>query len=119
MTPSIIIDKINKLKPNALEEKIIIDFINDVEKEIAINVMHLADYELATIEDKSKPLLAPDPYENIYFDYVAAKIDYFNGDSDMYMLSAQQYNMQMNELKAFCIRKGITPGFKKRPTDYY
>ena len=119
MTVSTIIDKINKLKPNALDEKMIIDFINDVEKEIAINIMELIDFELASIENKSVELLAPAPYENVYFDYVAAKIDYFNGDAELYALSSRQFNSTMSDLKSFCIRKGIAPSFKGIKTNYF
>ncbi len=119
MTPSIIIDKINKLKPNAIDEKLIIDFVNDVEKEIAINIMELSDYSLASIENKTNELLAPEPYDGIYFDYVAAKIDYFNGDAELYSLSSRQFNNTMDDLKAFCIRKGLSPSLTQVRTDYY
>ena len=119
MNVSNILDKVGRLKPNALTEDDLIDLINEVEVEIAENVLHLETYALATKEDKGAELLAPKPYEQIYFNYITAKIDYFNGETDFYALTSQQFNNMMKELVAYCIRKGLTPGFTGKRTNYF
>lgn len=119
MNTSKVLDKINRLKPNYLSETDLVELVAEVETEIAINVMGLSEYSIPTIEEKTLELLAPKPYENIYFDYVAAKIDYFNGDAELYSLSSRQFNSMMDNMKSYCIRNGLTPSLVGVRTDYY
>lgn len=119
MTVSKIIDKVKRLKPNALTEEDIIDFVNEVEVDIAINIMGNHSVVLASAENKSLELLAPKLYERIYFDYILAKIDFLNGDSNFYPLTSQQYNMTYGALEAYCIRAGIADLYSEKRKDYF
>lgn len=114
MTPSIVIEKINRLKPNALQEPDIIDFINEVERDIAFNILGVP---FTPVEDKNAELLAPGPYGNVYFDYISGKIDLINGNVESYSLSAAQFNTTMAELRAYCIR--TYPRASTRRSDYF
>jgi hypothetical protein len=117
MNASKVIDKLNRLKPNAVSLVDQIDFINEVEKEITYNILYAQTFTPVTEATLNEELLAPEPYTHIYFDYLCAKIDYFNGDIDSFSLTAQQYNITMNSLKSYCIRKGITPSITARATN--
>lgn len=115
MTVSKVIDKVNRLKPNSMDEADMIELIDNLEMDIAINVYGISetDYIPLTPNDKEVELIAPLPFKEVYFDYVCAKIDYFNNNVDLFALSSAQFNITMSDLKSYCTRKGLTP---KQPT---
>lgn len=115
MTISTVIGKVERLKPNAMTAEDLISFINEVERDIVIEAL---GQEFTPVTDKNQELSAPELYDNVYFDYVCAKIDYFNGNIDNYSLSSQQFNTTMKGLKGYCIRKGLTPGFTGKRINY-
>lgn len=117
MNASIVLDKVGRLKPNALTEDDLIDLINEIERDIAENILHTENYTLVSNENKNVELLAPPIYERIYFEYVCAKIDYF-GDVEFYTLTGQQFNETRKELLAYCIKNGLTKSFG-RYVDYH
>lgn len=116
MTIDKILDMVVRLKPNSLTKVDIVDFINEVEADIIINTLK-QPFERVT--EFSQELIAPTPFEHVYFDYLVAKIDFLNGDAEFYSLSSRQYNATMNALVAYCIRNGFAPSMTAKRTDWY
>lgn len=116
MTIAKVLDRVVRLKPNSLTNVDIVDFINEVEADIIINILK---QPFTPVTDFNAQLIAPTPYDHIYFDYLLAKIDYLNGDAEFYSLSSRQYNSTMNDLTAYCIQNRFAPSFSAKRTDWY
>lgn len=113
-----VLNSIRRLKPNALQDDDIFDFLNEIEKIIAMTVVY-EDYVPITDLNRDNELLAPEPYDLIYFDYVASKIDMINGNIEMYSLSSRQFNLTFNDMRDYCIKQAITPPIVGGRADYF
>jgi hypothetical protein len=118
MTISKVISQLNKFKPNSLNDETVVDLVNDIEKAIIDKCGLVEEGNLALVSDKHAELLAPPPHENVYFEYISAKIDYFNGDTDVYSLTSRQFNTTMSDLKKYLVRNGLSKPITAKFTDY-
>lgn len=119
MKLSKVIDKIERLNPSTLSPEDLVDEINSLEKNIAIEVLRLEEYQFASLENTDADLLAPEPYGHVYYEYLCARIDYINRDIPSYSVSSSQFNSTYKELEAFCIRTGLTPDTGHTLLDYF
>ena len=90
----------DELSPNAFSEENKIQFLNEAEGVVQTEVFLLAVEDVTTYswpEDKETKLLAEPPHDKLYLQYVAAQIDYANGEYDRYQNKMQMYNAYLSE----------------------
>lgn len=92
-----LIARINSLRPSQYDESQLVDWINEVEAQVADDVINRAwannvefkPYDISV--DGEKELLIPDENCDVYLHYLAAKIDFWNGELERYNNSASMY----------------------------
>lgn len=119
MVLSKILEKINRLKPNALSDTDLVDIVNELEAEIAIEVLKLDEYQLASLDNSGVELLAPKPYDGVYYDYLCAVIDRMSNNLDGYSMTYSQFNANYAEMKAYCMREGLTSSNTIARSEYF
>ncbi len=114
MNISKVIENVRNIKTGyEVSDEQIISAINDVEMNIILNITNgrkddktisdeYGNYDINT--DRSKELLAPAPYDNIYQYYVCSQIDLVYEDSERYAIDSVLYNNTFLELRAFWIK---------------
>lgn len=107
MKVSQVISEINELKPNSLDDFEIIKMIDQLESEIVLEKYKEAEYDDITPDDTGRVLKAPKQFEQIYFEYVSARIDLMNGQIDAYSLTSRQFNDTYNNLVAHITNKNL------------
>ena len=92
------ITKANELRPNALPDEQKADWLMELDGKLA-EMMQTAPPERRWPEDQL--LLMPFPYDNIYTLYVAAMIDYYQQETDLYENDMTMFNQALTEAKAW------------------
>lgn len=104
MTLSEVITIVDGIKPNAFTEEDKTRWINEVEGNVQIDVFLLSPDDVKTYkweDDKNCTLLVAPPHDKIYEAYLAAKIDYANGEYNKYQNTYQMYNAFFTEFAAW------------------
>ena len=102
MTIEKILAKVDELKPNQYSDNIKIGWISELEGKIYKEMVLTHEHEEEDItfsgyteNDMGRELIAEDPYCNVYEDYLYAKIDFKNGETDRYTNSMIMFNADM------------------------
>ena len=99
MTLQEAIAKIDDLKPNQYKHPHKIGWISDLDgriyNEVIKHFKNIDEIEWTPYDENTNPslvLLVPDPYAEIYIYYLAAKIDWFNGEYTRYNNDMSMFN---------------------------
>lgn len=91
MTLNNIMSKVNDIRANSYDNRTKIDFINEVESDIAKNIINRSmigkEYVFKPYEDgvdDDKELLVPDNHSDVYLFYIFAKMSYFDEETARY-----------------------------------
>lgn len=92
-----LIAQIHTLRPSQYDEVQLTDWVNEIEGQVMDEVYgksmfdehEFTPYDIAY--DAEKELLIPDEHTDVYLHYLAAKIDYWNGEIDRYNNSASMF----------------------------
>lgn len=107
MTITQLITKVREEKPNSFTDAKLIEYINEIEVEVAKELRYSYDdipkYE-DTAEDKALTLLAVPPYDRLYVSYLKSQIDYANEEYASYQLNALQHNQDFTDFKDWVVR---------------
>jgi hypothetical protein len=105
------INGIDTIKPNKYTQDQKIEWLKRLDglvKEQVIDTHEggenviIEDYTTASVQTE---LLIPSPYDEVYINYLAMKIDFANGEYRKYNNSAVVYNTSMNEFKKWYNRE--------------
>ena len=91
-------------KPNAFDDDTKTAWINEVEGLVQTEVFLLAPVEIIRYDwktDQKIPLLVDPPHDKLYPAYLAAKIDFANGEYEKYANTYQMSNAFYNEFAAW------------------
>lgn len=93
MTARQIIDRVNEIKPNAFTDEVKLKWLNELEGRVAAEVMLMSPAEIrgVTLNLTSTPMVDP-PYDEMYMDWLKARIDEANGEYKKYQSTAQTFN---------------------------
>ena len=111
MTPSKVIESVDKLRPNAYEEETKFGWLNDLDgmvKKLVIQDDEITPYVYP--DDLGKELLIPFPYDNLYGLYLESMIDYYNREYANYNNSAMMFEGRFSEYKKWYIRNNKAKG---------
>lgn len=92
------------MRPNALSDDIKLRWINELEGKVQTDVFLLAPAEIISYnleDDAEKELLVAPPHDKIYYEYLAARIDYANGDYSDYNATIEMFNSFWREFVAW------------------
>ncbi len=104
MTIQKLIDKVQEEKPNTFQTDKLIEFINEIEADVAEQIN--LDIPSYTGEDMNEDLMAPSPYDRLYVSYLKAMIDYANEEYASYQLNQEQHNQDFTDFVNWIVRTG-------------
>lgn len=90
-----VLDFVEKIKPgNPYDTATKIQWLNELEGDIQSHLMNTAPQEIIqyTEEDMETTLLIPAPFDRVYWPWVAAMIDFANGEYSKYQNTLQLVN---------------------------
>lgn len=88
------------MKPNAFTPTEKTQWINDCEGKVQLEVFLLASEEVVQYDwetDRSTTLLVRPPHDKLYVSFLAAMIDYWNGEYNKYQNTMTMFNSQWAE----------------------
>ena len=108
-----VIEKVDKLKPNTYDSKDKFDWINELDGLIFQNILSRAEdtdftftpYDYET--DIDADVLVQAPYNDIYFYFLSAKIDYNDNEITSYNNNISTYNSYYDDFAAFYRRNHV------------
>ena len=109
-----ILELINEHKPNKYSSTDLIRWINELEHTVVCEVMHRyeatkdMDFIPYTESDMDKELLVPDAYVDVYFFYVASKMDALRGESDRYNNATVLFNSMWDNYTSWMMRNNTS-----------
>ena len=107
MTLKEVIDFVDAIKPNAFTNEQKTQWLNEIEGRVQTEVFlwDLTNHTKYSYEtNKNTELFVKAPYEEIYYEYLTAKIDYANGEYDKFQNSLIMFNSVWNAFKKWFIR---------------
>lgn len=107
MTIAELLSKINDEKPNSFGDARLISFINEVEADVAEQLIidPAPVYNVDT--DRSTSLLADAPYDRLYVSYVKAMVDYANEEYASYQNNQVQHTQDFRDFIDYIVRNGL------------
>ena len=103
MTINTLLAKIKDEKPNSFGDAKLIAFINEIEVEVAEQLM-IMPAPVYTAEDADTEFLAPAPYDKLYISYVKAMIDYANEEYASYENNQMQHVQDFRDFVDWVVR---------------
>lgn len=95
-----IIARVDEIKPNAFSPEAKTEWLNECEGLVQTEVFLFAPVEIIRYRwpaDRDKPLLAAAPHDKLYWAYLAAMIDFANGEYNKYQNTMQMFNASYGE----------------------
>lgn len=116
MTIQELLNKVNEEKPNSFPTSKIVQFINEVEPEVAeqLNINPAPSYTEES-DDLEASLLAAKPYDRLYISYVKAQIDYANEEYASYQLNAEQHTQDFRDFVDWVVRTNQSSSTSTEP----
>lgn len=95
-----VITYLDEIKPNAFNDEIKIQWLNEVEGYLQTDVMLLDISDIIRYkypDDLERKLLVSYPHAKVYYIYLMAMVDFANGEYNKYANTIQIYNEFLNE----------------------
>ncbi len=109
MTIETCMDLVNAMMPNSLSEAVKLRLLGEVEGRVRVELLG-EEPDGATVFDASTPaateLSAPHPYDQIYWLYLLAMMDYMSGDLARYENTATLFNAAFQGYGKWLKRRG-------------
>ena len=99
-----VIAHVDRIKPNSFDVADKLIWINEVEGLVQTEVMLIAVADMVEYTpetDLSTELLLRSPHDKVYRTYLAAMIDYANGEYNRYANTVEVFNMEFAELSCW------------------
>lgn len=90
-----VIDGVKAEKPNAFVPETLTRWINEIEGKVQTEVFLIAPVDVIQYtyeENQNTPLLVDPPHDKLYYAYLAARIDFANGEYERYSNTMQMAN---------------------------
>lgn len=102
MTISKAIQYVDTNKPNAFSNEDKVNWLSELDAEIAGNIMHMSNADLQNFQydaedDMDSELLITFPHDKIYPQFLMARIDEMNGEYNRFANSSVLYNASYND----------------------
>lgn len=107
--------QVEQVKPNAVPDEVLVQWLNEVDQTIFKELVKTHEYGTELVfggYDRtdasgadSVVLLAPEPYSQLYVYYLCAQIDMQNQEFDLYRNNAALYNKAYSDYASYYNRK--------------
>ena len=107
--------QVEQVKPNAVPDEVLVQWLNEVDQTIFKELVKTHEYGTELVfggydrTDESGAdsvvLLAPEPYSQLYVYYLCAQIDMQNQEFDLYRNNAALYNKAYSDYASYYNRK--------------
>lgn len=91
-----VIERVDEFKPNAFSDELKVSWLNALEGRVVMSVFQLPQSAVKewvhSADDLGAELLVRFPHDDIYEAWLAAKIDFANGEYEKYQNSMAMYN---------------------------
>ena len=105
MTILKVLQKVDRLKPNVIDDSYKAEWVAELNGRIATEVLRLeTPVELTYPDDLEEELLVPFPYSVVYELYLSAMIDYAHGEIDNYNNSVLMFQRAFDVYTAHYMR---------------
>lgn len=106
MTVRELFTTLDQTRPNAFTDGEKLHFLNTIEGRIYKEILNRAEGDESVFVpfqegEEERELIVPIPYTDIYFYYLAAMIDFYNGDSGRYNDTMVLYNQAWDDYAAY------------------
>lgn len=121
MKISEILAYVDRVKDNAYSDADKIIWLNEVEGLAQSEVMLLSPDDIVTYtpDDTDAEMLVKPPHDKIYYSYLVAMIDYYNGEYDKYANSQSLFNQYMAEYERWYAQRYAPANGKMEFKGYY
>ena len=95
-----VIALVDEIKPNAFDEAAKTMWLNEVEGMVQTEVFLFAPADVIQYrwpENRDTPMLVQPPHDKLYWAYLAAMIDFANGEYNKYQNTMQMFNASFGE----------------------
>ena len=99
----------DSLKPNAFTAELKLVWLNELEGRIQSLIHNVKPEELVKYtlpDDEETAMIVPAPYDNVYWKWLCAMIDYANGEYDKYINAQMAANQSYHDYAKWVIRTG-------------
>lgn len=113
MKVSEIIANVDRIRPNQYEKDLKTMWLNEIEGIVVDDVLNMSEGNNIELNpynyeaDGEKELLVPDRFCDLYLNYIIAKIDYHDGETDSYINDVAMYESAFDSFAAWHIRNNI------------
>ena len=107
--------QVEQVKPNAVPDEVLVQWLNEVDQTIFKELVKTHEYGTELVfggydrTDESGAdsvvLLAPEPYSQLYVYYLCAQIDMQNQEFDLYQNNAALYNKAYSDYASYYNRQ--------------
>lgn len=99
MTVQEVIDRVDRVKPNAYTNADKLDWLNEVEGKVQTEIFLLHPDKLSKLKNVSDDLMVPFPYDSLYDFFLQAQIDFYNNEYDKYANTYEMFNVKWREFE--------------------
>lgn len=102
-----VIDQVDNIKPNAFSDETKTSWLNEVEGMVQTEVFLWASGQIITYDystHKNTEMLVKPPHDKLYWAYLAAMIDFANGEYNKYQNTMQLFNSYYGEFTRWFAR---------------
>lgn len=106
MTLKECIEYVDLIKPNAFDEATKTRWVNELEGRVQTEVFLFGPHNITTYtwdRNQDTELFVKPPYEDIYYEYLQARIDYANGEYDKYENTMAMFEAKWTDFKVWFI----------------
>lgn len=106
MTLKECIEYVDLIKPNAFDEATKTRWVNELEGRVQTEVFLFGPDNITTYtwdQNQDTELFVKPPYEDIYYEYLQARIDYANGEYDKYENTMAMFEAKWIDFKVWFI----------------
>lgn len=104
MTIKGLIDKVKEEKPNTFADIKLLEFVNEIESDVADQLNE--EFDPYTAVDETE-MLVPSPYDRLYVSYVKAMVDYSNEEYPSYQMNQAQHVQDFTDFINWVVREEV------------
>lgn len=98
------IEKVKERKPNAYDDHMLLDWLNEIEARVQRELMDTPPegiFSYAITEHMENELLLPRPYDVLYISYIIAMIEFNQQEYDAYNNTSDLFNSQFADAQNY------------------
>lgn len=99
MTVQEVIDRVDRVKPNAFSDEDKILWLSEIEGKVQTEIFLKRIDDVVQIGSVDDELMVPFPYDSLYDMYLQAMIDFHNREYDQYANTADMYNQKWGDFE--------------------